>query len=102
MHGVKLMWLNGDHFHTPQRLLPFLKMMCNDVIKQCQKSCDSASLFEVEQPEAIARIDLASKMGLKVQSDFFDYKRRVAEEVHSLSPEPSLSVSLSLSLCLST
>ena len=42
--------VHGNHFNTPQRLLPFLKMMCNDVIKQCQKSCDSGSIFEASSP----------------------------------------------------
>jgi len=80
MHGMKLMWLHNKNFQIPQRLLPFLRMVCNDVIKQCQKYCDSASIFTVEQPEAIARINKASKLGLKVQADFFDYKRTLAQQ----------------------
>jgi len=84
-HGAKLLWVNGQYFNTPQRLLPFLKMMVNDVVKQCQKSCDSESLFEVETPEAVGRIDAACKLGLKVQADFFEYKRMVMDE-HPKNP----------------
>ena len=46
MHGVRLLWINGNHFNSSQKLLPFLKMMCNDIVKQCMKACDSATIFE--------------------------------------------------------
>ena len=45
MHGAGLMWLNGKYFNTPVRLLPFLKMVCNDIVRQCQKSCELPSMI---------------------------------------------------------
>jgi len=79
-HGILMMWSSLPHFASPHRLLPFLRMVCNDFIGQCCNFCDSATLFEVEPPEATARLSECLQVALKFQKDFFHYKTIAAEQ----------------------
>eukprot|EP00656_Telonema_subtile_P018040 TRINITY_DN1972_c0_g1_i10.p1 TRINITY_DN1972_c0_g1~~TRINITY_DN1972_c0_g1_i10.p1 ORF type:complete len:4525 (-),score=1414.93 TRINITY_DN1972_c0_g1_i10:97-13671(-) len=79
-HGILLMWKNLPHFASPHRLLPFLRMVCNDFIGQCCGFCDSASVFDVEPSEAITRLTECLEVAHKFQKDFYHYKQLSQEQ----------------------
>jgi dynein heavy chain len=80
LHGILLIWKHSRFFKTPQRLMPCMRMICNDFIKQSQKYCDGPTIFECEAPDALDKMNYAKELAMRLQSDFFAYKVRAQEE----------------------
>ena len=61
--------------YVPFGIALTMRMICNDLVKQSKKACDGAAIFEAEPQEALDKINVAKETALRLQADFFEYKR---------------------------
>lgn len=57
-----LVWKHSGHYNTTGRLTVLMRKVCNDLIGQCCKSCESHSLFEALPHEAADKLRAALRV----------------------------------------
>lgn len=61
-HLVLLVWRHSPHYNTPARLVVLVREMCNDVIGQSVKACESGTLFDSPPHESAEKLRAAVRV----------------------------------------
>lgn len=69
-HVLLLVWRHSGHYNTPARLAVMVRCVCNDVIAQCAKACEAATLFEQPPTEAVDKLRLAVKVCTSLRASY--------------------------------
>jgi dynein heavy chain len=81
-HLVLLVWRHSAYYNSPMRLVVLMREICNDVIEQSVKNCDSATLFDSLPVESADKLRVALKVCGALRSAY----AAAAEESHKVVP----------------
>ncbi len=78
-HLMMLVWRHSPYYNTPARLVLLMKEVCNDVIMQACKACDSATLFEGVPTESADKLKVALRVCASLRTAYDEAAARSAE-----------------------
>jgi dynein heavy chain len=80
MHSVLLVWKHSGHYNAPGRVVVLVREICNDLIAQSRAFVQAEEIFNVEPPEAVAKLQTTLRVCGAFKSQYFAYKSRTATE----------------------
>jgi dynein heavy chain len=81
-HLVLLVWRHSAYYNSPMRLVVLMREICNDVIEQSVKNCDSGTLFDSLPVESADKLRAALKVCGSLRAAY----AAAAEESHKVVP----------------
>ena len=80
MHSVLLVWKHSGHYNAPGRVVVLVREICNDLIAQSRAFVQAEEIFNVEPPEAVAKLQTTLRVCGAFKSQYFAYKSRTSTE----------------------
>ena len=80
MHLILLVWKHSGHYNAPGRAVVLVREICNDLIMQSRSYVQGEEIFNVEPPEAVAKLQLTLKVCGAFKQQYFAYKSRTNQE----------------------
>ena len=67
MHVVLLVWKHSHHYNTPGRIVVLVREICNEVISASRAFVQAEEIFNVEPPDAVAKLQARAPRVRRVQ-----------------------------------
>ena len=80
MHSVLLVWKHSRHYNAPGRVVVLVREICNDLIAQSRAFVQAEEIFNVEPPEAVAKLQTTLRVCGAFKAQYFAYKSRTGQE----------------------